>query len=257
MHATGLSTHVGVDLADLSRLAHWNGGHRWLLVAVDVFSRQVRLRAVRRKQPRLVVEALRSALESLPATVWTVLTDRGREWAGDVRRWLASAGIRNTQMRGRYKNAHAERMVRTAVGRLHRYMDAAQTRRWVDLLPQLQRTLNAAGSRPLGGAAPDDVRPSNERALHRYLYDEDDAAIRFRLAVGQRVRRQLERGTFTKGYKRTYSVAPYTIVERMLHRRPATYRIRDDFGSEQLALETELTNYGTETGPRRHYDSGT
>lgn len=75
----GLHFDYQTDLADMTSLAKTNKGYKWMLVAIDVLSRQVSAVPVRSKSTAHMQEAFRLLLKKLPITPNTIFSDNGLE----------------------------------------------------------------------------------------------------------------------------------------------------------------------------------
>ena len=74
---------VSVDLADMSLLKEHNDGVRYLLFALDSFSRYLIIKPLRNKNADSVLQAVKSVFESDVegfADVKRIFCDKGREW---------------------------------------------------------------------------------------------------------------------------------------------------------------------------------
>ena len=73
----GIDCHWMADLADMSALKSYNDNNRFLLVCVDVLSRFIFVRPLKRKTPLLVSEALNDIIETSGRQPWFLVSDRG------------------------------------------------------------------------------------------------------------------------------------------------------------------------------------
>ena len=74
---TAHSSHLLADLADLQRLARWNGGKAYILVVVDATSRLIRAVPLKTKSAEEVTPALVDVVKSYPGVVDAISTDSG------------------------------------------------------------------------------------------------------------------------------------------------------------------------------------
>lgn len=72
----GFLTDVQADLADLQKLAEYNGGYRYILVAVDVLSRRVFVVPVRSKATPHMKVAFDKLFRLLPHQPWKLHSDK-------------------------------------------------------------------------------------------------------------------------------------------------------------------------------------
>ena len=252
----GLSTHIMMDTADMSRLKYHNSHYAHILFTIDVFSRQAHARALKTKRPRDVLPALRECLEQYPNTCWTLEADFGTEFLSDVRRWITHVGMTFVQLSNSpHKASICERLILSAKLRLNRYMTLKGTKRWVDALQPIMRAYNNSYHRSIG-RTPNSITPANEEQVYRELHSDDTGHVRYKYAIGDRVRIKIRKSILAKGYTPTFTVEHYIVHERLTGRRPATYRIRTALGDEPISgvfYESELCPAGEETGPRERH----
>ena len=112
------------DLADISSLARYNNGYKYILVFVDVFSRFAQTIPLKRKDASFVHGALNKILNSGHFNNLKRLnTDEGREFYNEkVKKLLSSKDITLYSVSSRQiKAAIAERFIRTLKGKLFKY----------------------------------------------------------------------------------------------------------------------------------------
>lgn len=150
------------DLIDYtSRDAAVNGGFRFVLVIVDVWSRLVVAEALKDKSASAVLAAWQLILSELPADTRPRIldTDIGPEFLGVFTDHLRRNGTLHIQRDPRQKDAIA--VVDSAIGRLKQAIAKELTdtggERWVDALPRAVDALNDRPHPHLFGAAPNDT----------------------------------------------------------------------------------------------------
>ena len=100
-------------------------GHKYFLIIVNVFSRQVSAEALRSKEPLSVAPALRRLVEALPEKPQVLSTDDGAEFTRHVEGYLVSAGIAHkTRVAKQYVNTLAveDRSLQNIKARMSRTM---------------------------------------------------------------------------------------------------------------------------------------
>lgn len=72
-----INTQWQGDLMDLASLSTENDGYRYILLIIDAFSRFIRVRPLRTKSAKEVLDAFKSIVEEAGAVPYNLVTDRG------------------------------------------------------------------------------------------------------------------------------------------------------------------------------------
>ena len=113
----------GVDLADMQSLSKYNNGNKYLLCAIDLFSKYVWLVPLKDKQGTSIVNALKKIISEgrKPNKIWV---DQGSEFYNSLKDFLK---INNTEMYSTYnegKSVVAERFIRVLKNKIFKSMTA-------------------------------------------------------------------------------------------------------------------------------------
>ena len=125
-----------------------------------------------------------------------------------------------------------ERFNRTLKGRMYRYFTAANTLKYVDILPDLVAGYNADRHRSIG-MAPRDVTVANEGQVWYQLYGRRwtrPTPRRSRLQPGDRVRLSKRARLFKKGYLPQWTEEVF-VVRRVVPGVPITYKLEEMDGT--------------------------
>ena len=106
------------------------------------------------------------------------------------------------QMSGRTKGSIVERYNRTLKSRLERYFTEVNSRRWIDVLPQMTKNINNTVNRSTG-FKPSEVTEKNVPEIKLRLYPELGIPKSCTLEIGDRVRIIKDKNIFAKGYARS------------------------------------------------------
>ena len=151
---------LGSDLADLTpSIAKHNKGHRYILVLMDLFSRQVRLVPLKNKTGKNLAQAIDKYLENSPYTYTHFFADEGPEYLNRSTNKIYDKYniIRYNIFNRKFKNALVERYIRSMKTFLFKHFTHNNTFKFLDILPKYQKIYNSTPHKGLGYATPDHV----------------------------------------------------------------------------------------------------
>ena len=139
---SGSNEQVQVDLMDVSRHADDNAGTRFILTAVDVFSRKAWVFPLRSKGGEDVSRALRQLFER--EKFRTMQSDKGKEfYNARVKAVLSIFGIHHFSTENeQIKAAIVERFNQTLRKRMHRYMTKRDDEYYLPALQNIVASYN-------------------------------------------------------------------------------------------------------------------
>ena len=231
---------ASMDLADMRNLASFNGGFKYILVFIDVFSRFLHATCLKKKDGRTVAIALQSIINSEDFHgVRKLNSDKGGEFYNKpVQEYLKKIGVILYSVHSiEIKAAIAERVIRTLKNKIYKYLTDRSTMRYIDVLPKLVDSYNNSPHRGLGeGQTPKQVHNitnSEEiKAQFDRMYKRDiqtTGRIISPLAVGETVRISDNKRNiaFRKGFtvQNTYEIFRIKKVDRSYH--PTVYYLED------------------------------
>jgi len=220
MICVGLDHLWQIDLADLSSLARYNDGFRYLLTCIDCFSRYAWAVPIRNKTASAVTDAFASLISLRKPTY--VQSDKGGEFLNSTfQSFLKANDIRfYTSENDDIKCALVERFNRTLKTRMWRYFTYKNSLRYIDVLQDLLKSYNDS----VHGAikmAPSRVTVHNERQQPRRA-----VGSKSKLAVGNLVRISETKRQFKKGYLPSWTRELFRVTA--VHSTdPITYSICD------------------------------
>ena len=114
-----------VDLAFVDKLAKYNSGVKYLLVAVDCLSKYLRVEPLKTKYAIETAEAFKKMIKhKQPKKVWI---DDGTEFLGAFKALCNKHGIRLYNTFSEKKSAFAERKIRSLKNIIYRYLEEKWT----------------------------------------------------------------------------------------------------------------------------------
>lgn len=217
------------DLVDLQAIKKENRGMRYLLTAIDIFSRKAFAVPIKTKKPADVIKAFEQILKQAGTKPIKLHTDMGGEYRSRAfQKWLRAKKIQwYTTHNQEIKASLVERFHRTLRQRMFRYFTAKNTLHYMSILPLL---IHAYNHRTHGaiGMAPADVNRKNEKKI----WDRQYAAYfkrqkkRFRYKLNDVVRIVKFKSTFQTGYKQGWQREKFKVVDRY-PTIPVTYKLAD------------------------------
>lgn len=233
-----------LDLSDMQWYKRENDGYAWILFAIDVFSRFLWTRPLRRKTGEETAAALTDLFctvsedpekhHTLPRIVYV---DRGSEFYNrNVKGLLASTPI-PVQLQSSHdqtKAAIVERVQRTIKARLWKYLYQNGTSRWIQALPAIVESYNHARHVTLQ-RSPASITREDEEDVWKTVYGSWDVARskspKFAFALDDVVRTSRQASLFRKGYLPQWTEEWFKIRARD-RGPPPYYRLEDLKGEE-------------------------
>lgn len=236
---------LSIDLADMRLLSRYNNNVQYLLVVIDIFSRFLKVKCLKKKDGTSVTKALKSVLESDEFDgVKKINSDLGKEFYNkQVLSYLKSKNITLYSVHSiEIKASIAERVIRTLKSRIYRYMTHNNTFKYVGVLNNIVESYNNSPHRGLGNnQTPSQIHGlfNNDEIILQFnrMYKKDcqtKKRIISGLAVGETVRiSDSERNKpFRRGFKIQNSIEIFRIRKIDKSYYPTVYYLEDLKGDE-------------------------
>ena len=154
------------DLADMVGLQRDNGGNRYILTVIDVFSKFAWGVPVKNKDAKSIRDAFKRVLKfAEPRKPERLQTDKGKEFFNrDITDLMSKNGIYHFASESDQKAAVVERFNRTLKTRILTYLSAKQTKKLVDALPAILNSYYGSYHRSIG-MAPNKVTQNDEEQI--------------------------------------------------------------------------------------------
>ena len=242
--------HVQADLIQLDYLAPFNSGIKYILYLIDTNSRFAHARPIKDKSGPKVADALDDIFQDMARTgpmPRLCLTDYGVEFRNEhTQNVFRGWGIKHIHPRtGRHAH-RIERAILDVKRRLFSFMAGAETKRYIDVLPQLVLACNRhyhrvikmspeAASLPANAQRLLETQLQNFVRLQHKIQQETKARNRSRgfpsrLTTGTLVRRAVPKeensGTFRKSYHDQYDPHICEIIRVIPHLLKPLYELR-------------------------------
>ena len=217
------------DLCDMQALAEHNDGFNYLLTVIDVFSKKAYVRALKRKTASEVVKAFQSVFQESLIPL-KLQTDAGKEFFNKKFETLMKKhNIKHFRTASDLKASVVERYNRTLKTRMYKYFTAHNTRRYLDVLPDLVQSYNNSYHTSIK-MTPMEVTAENTDQVFHNLYgtfaSRHRSKIKMAFKKGDLVRLSKVRGVFDKKYEQSFTDEVFTVTER-IPRTPPVYKLVD------------------------------
>ena len=135
----------GVDLADKQSLSKKNKGIKYLLCAIDLFSKYAFVIPLKDKKGISIVNAFNKIIKQSnrkPNKIWV---DQGGEFHNNVfKKWLSDNDIIMYSTYNKGKSVVAERFIRTLKNKLYKHMTATGKNVYYDVLDDVVNEYNSS-----------------------------------------------------------------------------------------------------------------
>ena len=210
----------GVDLADMQSLSRKNKGIKYLLCAIDLYSKYAFVIPLKNKKGISIVNAFNKIIKQSnrkPNKIWV---DQGGEFYNNVfEKWLSDNDINMYSTYNEGKSVVAERFIRTLKNRLYKHMTTTGKNVYYDVLDDVVNKYNNTKHSTIK-MKPIDVK--NNKRVYIDEYNEKDSKFK----VGDRVRISRYKNIFAKGYAPNWNSEIF-IVHKINDTVPYTYNLKD------------------------------
>ena len=190
-----------VDLSDMQSLSRKNKGIKYLLCAIDLFSKYAFVIPLRDKKGISIVNAFNKINNVFE-------------------KWLSDNDIIMYSPYNEGKSVVAERFIRTLKNKLYKYITATGKKVYYDVLDDVVNKYNNTKHSTVK-MKPIDVGDNNKRV---YIDEHNEKDSRFK--VGDRVRISKFKNIFAKGYAPNWSSEIF-IVDKVNDTIPYTYNLKN------------------------------
>jgi len=217
------------DLIDVQRFSKENRGYRYILIAIDGFSRKMYAVPIKDKKGHTLVAATKSILKSIPRGIKYFQSDDGTEFKNkDFQEFLASKSIIWFSTYSSIKASLAERAISTLMTRLSRVFTQERNHQFLKVLPSVVQSYNNT-VHSTTKFAPNKVNSKNQDQVWENLYGQLIDNVKRAVpsfSIGDKVRLSVVKNTFQKGYLPRYTEEIFQ-VSSVKNTIPITYEVMD------------------------------
>lgn len=226
----GIDDIIQFDLADFQDVAKENDSNRYVLCAINCFTKQAYAVAVKNKTAKAVAEAAEKILNESGTRFRLAQTDQGQEFGGAFKTLMERRKIKHYHTFSEMKASIVERFIRTLKTKLHKRMMMRASLRYIDILQSVVDDYNNTYHRTIK-MKPNQVTKAKEKFLLETVYKYERPVVKARYSVGDYVRVSKKRFVFTRGFYPSWSAELFRIY-RVNPKHPVTYILSNYDGSE-------------------------
>ena len=211
----------GVDLADTQSLSKKNKGIKYLLCAIDLFSKFAFVVPLKDKKGTSITNAFKKIIKQFnrkPNKIW--VDQRGEFYNHDFKKWLSSNDISMYSTYSEGKSVVAERFIRTLKNKLYKHMTATGKNVYYNVLDDIVNKYNNTKHSAIK------MKPKNVKDDNNRIYIDEHNKKSARYNVGDRVRISKFKNIFAKGYTPNWSREIF-IINKINDTVPYTYNLKD------------------------------
>ena len=209
-----------------------NNGYRYIFLLVDLFSKMVYTRPIKKKTGIATANALQSIFSTFKYFPNSLIHDQGLEfWNKEFQSVLNQYGVHQYSIKTKTKAGGAERAIKTIKSRIERYFTLKGGKRWIDVLDDIVKGYNNTPHRIIK-MAPSQVTDENRDQVFKSSFpDLGINSISPRFHIGDRVRIPRDKTLFEKGYKANWSSEIYIIRAVKSAAGVVWYKLKDINGN--------------------------
>jgi hypothetical protein len=223
---------IQMDLIEMGNLARFNNGTRYLLVAIDCFTKKAWVVPMKNKTAKTTLDAIQQTLDDMHTLPRSIFFDRGREFVNKkVYPFLRRKRIRVLHPNSEIKAAIAERFNRSLQDIIYKYLTENETNNYIDVLSGLLSTYNNRGHRTLKFMSPNEAERNENKnfvvsALSDYYTKITSQQTRIKFKVGDIVRLYKYPTTFARGYQERFTRELFEVLSINTRMPIPTYTVK-------------------------------
>ena len=228
----GLHDLVQIDLVEMIPHARINKNFKYILIAINFYSKKAYARPLKDKTGLQVTKAMEDILQEMSIPPNNIQSDNGKEFYNKhFKNLMEKNNINHYSTYTKVKAAAVERLVRTLKNMMYREILSQGTYKWLDLLPRIIAKYNNTYHSTIR-MKPNDVK-NNDLLLTVYNYNESRREKRsaMKFSVGDYVRISKNKGHFEKGFEANWTVEIFQVAQ-VQRTDPVTYILKDNDGEE-------------------------
>lgn len=229
-----------IDLADVSSLSNENRGIKFLLTAIDTFSRKAWVKPLKSKHGNHVLSAFLEVLRDMGKIPDRLLSDRGTEFNNAAfKKMLSEKNIKFMHLYSDQKAAHVERFNRTLKRLMYMFMTQRGNAKYIDQLTNIVGSYNRRIHSSIKMSPNEaDLSENRTRVLSAVMTTYGKLVTgktgqhlknqkKNKLKVNTLVRIYKSRGKFARGFERTFTREQFVIESVDTNKPIVMYNLKD------------------------------
>lgn len=222
----GIYDTLQIDLVEMIPYAKENKSYKYLLTAIDIFSKKAYAKPLKSKKAHDVVLAMESILNEIGEPVKNIQADNGKEWYNkEFRHLMKQRKINFYSTFSSLKASICERFNRTLKNKMWKMFSLNGNYKWINHIEALLKDYNNSFHRTIQ-MKPNLVTKAIEQQLLKTVYKYTPSNKKGKFKANDHVRISKYKGIFQKGYTPNWSTEIFQI-HRVLSTTPPTYIIKD------------------------------
>lgn len=233
---------IDLDTAHILNYAKENGGFKYIIGAIDCFTKVAHTIAVKSLKAADFIPALEKLLAKFEK-IENCRTDRGSEFKSSSAKELFNKLRINHFMvnNDETKSNIIERFFRTLKSMLYRYMLHRNTHKWIDQLENITMNYNSSFHTSIQ-QSPSSVKPEDEYKIWKLLYETnrpDRIFTKFRFDINDTVRISVTKHAFSREFDESWSREHFFITDRFTKDIKPVYTLKDLENEGLMGVYTE------------------
>jgi len=228
----GIDKTWQADLAVFDNISEYNEGYKYVLVVIDVFSKFLFAKPMKKKDAKSTKVAFIEILKNSQRKPKQLQTDDGKEFVNaEFKKFLLENEINFFTVQSENKACIVERVIRTLKEKLYRYFTHYNTYKFIDVLDDIVDNYNGTFHRTIK-MAPKDVNNSNENKIFEDMYlFSAQKPLKYKFKVNDKVRLSNTRSIFAKSYEKKWTIEVF-VIAKQIPRSPPVYKLKDLNGKD-------------------------
>lgn len=230
VRVTSINEQWDIDLLSMINLEEENDGVKYLLFAIDIFSRKLYVQPLKNKTAKSILGAMKIMLQDVKPK--KIRADKGSEFVNQwFKKLMEKEDIYFFNTQNPAKANYVERVQRTIKSALYRYMRHQRSYRYIDNLQNIVKNYNSTPHRSLNDLAPNQVNKNNEADVWAFIYLKKRPRVKtkpkYAFQVGDLVRISFIKAPFRRAYQEQYTTEVFRVSSRLLKQGIPMYRLVD------------------------------
>ncbi len=220
-----------MDLVDMKKFSKHNSNFNYILVAIDLFSKKIWLRPLKKKKGKETAQAIESVFLVIGYPIQTIIFDEGKEFLNrNVKLLFDQYNIHSYSILTKTQAGGVERVNKTIKRILWKYFFSKKTKKWIDIIQKVADNYNNTYHSVIK-TKPNNVSMKNRKQIFNNTYPKINDYISCKLKIGDRVRIALKKNLFDKSFTQNWSDDIY-IITHVFHKAGVCwYRLKDKYNN--------------------------